>query len=380
MSEHLETAIDAKEQQLNTQTPLQEPTEQQGKPKKKGSGEVLLGIALGVLITLLIISSVLLCIRLLEYAKVDEREVSLSSNMSKTLNVFALEYENEAGEIVIEGSDGEKVLAPGASVEYTVRIRNTDKIALDYALKPQVSFLSGVELPIEVRLINQDLEYIVGSATEWVPMSELNSIEYGETLLAGESTEYHFQWRWPYEWGDDAYDTWLGSSTLDGGVGANMAFAIHASANTDTDLNGGPFGYQTKDVIYILIFILLLIVAIVLLIIRLARKKTKPAPVVVAVPTPVTVLKNFTFDTFMTDHMNVIRVEEFASSYEAGEVVSLETLQQKGLMNPRATTLKILARANCELQKPLIVETHSISAEAKRAVLKAGGEVRIVKK
>ena len=117
MSEHLETAIDAKEQQLNTQTPLQEPTEQQGKPKKKGSGEVLLGIALGVLITLLIISSVLLCIRLLEYAKVDEREVSLSSNMSKTLNVFALEYENEAGEIVIEGSDGEKVLAPGASVE-----------------------------------------------------------------------------------------------------------------------------------------------------------------------------------------------------------------------------------------------------------------------
>ena len=348
--------------------------------------DVLIWIVLGLLIVLLLISSIVLALRLAEYSKVDERVLSISSNMDETLDVFALEYQNDSGEVTIKGADGDKVLAPGAVVEYSIRIRNTDKVAIDYLLVPKVNFLSDIKLPIEVRLIGPGEEYIVGSATEWVEMEQMNAVERKETLVAGESIEYYFQWRWPFEAGNDDYDTWLGSNVDNLDIGAEMSFGVHATANTDVELNGGAFGYRTPDVTYIIIFIVLLVAAITLLVIMLVRKLLADRSVPVAIaepapePEPVYVFDPDAINVSMTGHMNVIRLEELEASFEAGETVNLETLQQKGLMNPKATTLKVLSRTGYELQKPLILETHSISAEAKREVLRAGGTVHIIKK
>ena len=376
----------AEQEQLNTQEPVQETLMPQ-----KAKSSVLIWVVLGILIVLLVLSAVLLTVRLTEYAKADDRTVLLDSNIDESFDVFAIEYKNDSGEVTIQGADGQKVLAPGSAVDYTIRLRNTDRVAIDYVLSPKVQFLSDIVLPIEVRLIGAGEEYIVGSATEWVPMEQLAQVQLHQTLMAGQSMEYYFQWRWRFESGDDAYDTWLGSNAVDMEVGAQMAFSIQASANMQADLNGGWFGYQTTDVLYIILFILLLIAAITLVIIMIVRKygsapalPTEPAPIPGLEPEPEPV-PAYLFDPNalmigMTDHMNVIRLEEIAPHFEAGEVVNLAILQQKELMHPKATTLKVLSYANCDLQKPLIIEAHRVSAEARKVILAAGGTVRIIKK
>lgn len=371
MSEKFETALTAEEEQLNND-------ENASRSKR----EVLIWVALSILAVLLIVSTVVMILRLTEYSKVDDRIVSLSSNMDETLNVFAMEYQNDSGEVTISGADGDKVLAPGAVVDYTIRIRNTDRTAIDFLLAPKVGFLSDITLPIKVRLIGPGETYIAGSATEWVDMEQLNQIEQQQTLLPNEVVEYVFQWQWPFESGNDDYDTWLGSHVGDNAVGAELSFSIHATANTDAALNGGIFGYRTNEVFYLILIILLLIAAIVLLIIRLCKKLQEPAPEPVAEPEPVFVPMPDAPPALtwgMTDHMNVIRLEEFEPYFEAGETVTLEALKQKGLMNPKANSLKVLAYSGCVLQKPLTVETNRISAEARKAVIKAGGSVRIIK-
>ena len=68
-------------------------------------------------IILLLLSFVLLGIKLAEYAKIDEREVLLKSNMDAEMDIFSVTYKNATGNIIIEGSDGEKVIAPGSAVE-----------------------------------------------------------------------------------------------------------------------------------------------------------------------------------------------------------------------------------------------------------------------
>ena len=76
--------------------------------------------AFAILVILLILSIVVLFLRLHNFAEVDERAVSLRSSMDESLNVFAMEYQNDTGEVTIQGKDGEKVIAPGAEVEYTL--------------------------------------------------------------------------------------------------------------------------------------------------------------------------------------------------------------------------------------------------------------------
>lgn len=394
MSDKIETALNA-EEQLNTELPQDEGAEsaeaqepEQGAPKKGGNVDKLLWVVLSILGVLLIISAVVLSLRLVDFAKIDDRELSLSTNMDETLNIFAMEYKNDSGEVTIQGAEGDKVLAPGADIEYTIRIRNTDKTALDFRFSPDVHFLSDIELPLEVRLLGPDEKYIIGSAAEWVPMSEINEFEHAHTLRSGECVEYYFQWRWPFESGNDQNDTWLGNNTLNTEVGAQLAFSIHAVANTDAELNDGIFGHHTPDVFYIIVFIVLLIAAIVVLIItvvRYFRKKLAPAPEEpVAEPEPIPEPEEEEMDAetlarAMMASKNIIRIDVLDANFEDGAFINLDVLKRKGLMHPEATTLKILSKGHYVLGKAFTVETHRISDEARRVILRAGGDVRIMK-
>lgn len=272
----LEESVQTEEKQLNIEESTEQPTEPPKKPIR--TIETLIWVVLGLLAALLIISCVVLILRLADYAKVDEREVKLTTNMDESFDVFSVEYESEAGDVTIKGAEGEKVLAPGAEVEYTLRFRNSDNVAIDYQLVPQVSFLSDIAIPIEVRLIGPDHEYLAGSPTEWVDMSELNDVTCNQTLLPSQSVEYYFQWKWPFESGNDEYDSWLGSNVGDMDVGAELSFGVHSVSNTDAKLNGGIFGYQTPDVIYLFVIMALLIAAVTLLVIHVVKKYKAASP------------------------------------------------------------------------------------------------------
>ena len=59
--------------------------------------------ALVILIIATILSAVLLAIRLVDYIKVDDREVLLKSNLDTALDIFSIKYENASGEITVSG-------------------------------------------------------------------------------------------------------------------------------------------------------------------------------------------------------------------------------------------------------------------------------------
>ena len=58
------------------------------------------------------------------------------------------------------------------------------------------------------------------------------------------------------------------------------------------------------------------------------------------------------------------------------EVISLDVMRSRGLVRSRQARVKVLG--NGELQKKLVVEAHAISAGARAAIEKAGGEVRLL--
>ncbi|QDU30459.1 50S ribosomal protein L15 [Anatilimnocola aggregata] len=71
-----------------------------------------------------------------------------------------------------------------------------------------------------------------------------------------------------------------------------------------------------------------------------------------------------------------VNISEFQDLFEAGEEVSIETLQGKGLLKKRFDLLKVLG--NGELTKKLNVSAHRFSEAAKEKIEKAGGTATVV--
>ncbi len=69
-----------------------------------------------------------------------------------------------------------------------------------------------------------------------------------------------------------------------------------------------------------------------------------------------------------------ISLSTLDSCYEDGEVVSLESLKEKGVVKGKDVQVKILN--NGEITKKLAIEGIKVSATAKEAVEKAGGSVK----
>ena len=244
---------------------------EKNKNNKKGRRSFV--VALIILLLLTLFSGILLTDNLIDYVMEDDKEVMLQTNYDEYLELFEISYSNDAGEVTVMGTDGQKVVAPGTSVEYTIRLRNTENIALDYILEPRVEFTSEYEIPIEVRMIDEDMNYLLGDATTWVPIADMNAVTAERTILKGESEEYIFQWRWVFESGNDEYDTLLGSSAVTQEVGLEVSVRLQAAANTSVEVNGGPFETELGDVLVIGFIVFLLLLAIILLLISAARRK-----------------------------------------------------------------------------------------------------------
>lgn len=347
--------------------------------------------ALAILTILLILSAIVLFIRLHDYVKVDDREISLRSSMDDSLDVFAMEYRNDQGEITIQGNDGEKVVAPGTDVEYTLRLRNTDTIALDYTFLPELEYLSQYHLPIVIRLLNHEDEYVIGNETTWVPLSDIQQVECQGTLMKNETAEYVFQWKWPFESGNDSYDSFLGSLTNDTKVGVNLSFNIHAEANTDIAANGGIFQSPIGTILVISILFILLGTVIVLLLLYILRRVSAGAhaepmivevPVIQTVEVPVIVkeappIVSEPRKPGFCGKMTYINIDTFEHLFHSGDRVTIGILKEKGVIPKSAKQMKVLARSAETLDKALIVETQGISKNAEAAICRAGGRVII---
>ena len=243
----------------------------------RGTAQKGMWVAIALLAILLLLSLILLTVRLYDFVNIDERAVSLKTNMHSDLDIFSITYKNASGDIVVDGQNGEKVIAPGVHIDYTVRLHNVDDVAIDYMIRPKVEFTSEYKLPILVRILDTEMNYLVGDQKTWVKIEELNNAKIDSTLGEDKTAEYIFQWKWAFESGNDEFDSMLGSEAVNKDIGLTVDFSVTALTNTNFVEKGGIFGDGALSTAVTYTFIPLLIAALVLLIVMLVKSGKKKA-------------------------------------------------------------------------------------------------------
>ena len=82
-------------------------------------------------------------------------------------------------------------------------------------------------------------KYIIGSETSWENVLNVSPERVNETgeLSVGNKMPYEFLWQWPYEHGDDAFDTMLGNLAVDEDL--TLTVEINVLATADEYADGG---------------------------------------------------------------------------------------------------------------------------------------------
>ena len=129
--------------------------------------------------------------------------------------MFHAAYRGASGEgYTVQSADGDDVIAPGTEGTYNIRVRNTRDVEVYYSLVIG-GYLSdkdsGLPIPILVRMKGASGEYVIGAENLWVPLEELRDVTDAGSLKADQSRVYTLEWKWPFESGNDAYDTLLGN-------------------------------------------------------------------------------------------------------------------------------------------------------------------------
>ena len=221
------------------------PAEQEQETKRKKSRGTLLWVILAILIFFFILTSIILGSRLYDLATRDQYTVDLGvGELDGGIELFRIEYENELGEITVQGVNGENVVAPGTAVNYDIRLRNNDEMVIDFVMLPVVEFLTGDPVPVEFKIMDDYGNYILGNENTWVSSDEMNALEHRASIHPGEVFTYHVSWQWVFEVSEDqdAYDTFLGTQNGQILPGVRVGIETEAVAN--------PY-VTTKDVTHV---------------------------------------------------------------------------------------------------------------------------------
>jgi hypothetical protein len=145
----------------------------------------------------------------------------------------------EDSNVTVLSSKGDDVIAPGTQGEYTFRLKNTEDVELYYSFV--IDGLLSVEnsehlIPVQVRLKGAEGDYLIGSDDAWEDIVNLHDISDAGTLKGNSSRYYTLEWQWPFERGNDVFDTMLGNGelTLDGSPDATFGQEINFSLQIET--------------------------------------------------------------------------------------------------------------------------------------------------
>ncbi len=217
---------------MSVDTPAKETTQTETKSKKRRGTWLL--ILLLIILILFLLSTIILGARLYDLATRDKYTVDLGLGEPEgTIELFRIEYSNEKGEVTVQGLNADNVVAPGTSVGYDIRLRNNDDVIIDFLMTPTVEFLTGDEVPVEFKIMDDYGNYILGSDTEWVDSDGMNQLAHKGSIHPGEVFTYHVRWQWLFEVSDeqDDYDTYLGNQDGELVPGVVVGLETQASAN-----------------------------------------------------------------------------------------------------------------------------------------------------
>lgn len=174
------------------------------------------------------------------------------------VEIFRVSYENGEQTITVKSDGGDKVIAPGTGNSYTFKLKNTGNVALDYTVEIDAYFTpSGIEIPLIGRLNRYDGEWIVGSQEAYAAVSALDAAEDSATLGAGNYTYYTLDWVWPFENGNDEWDTLLGNMAEEQDICFTIVIKTTAMESADPDDDSGITPPKTGDNADLALWILL---------------------------------------------------------------------------------------------------------------------------
>lgn len=208
--------------------------EEKTETKRKKSRGTLLWVLLVIILFLFLLTTVVLGSRLYDLATRDQYTVDLGmGELDGSIELFRIEYENESGEITVQGLNADNVVAPGTTVSYDLRLRNNDDVVIDFLMTPTVEFLTGDDVPVEFKIVDDYGNYILGSDESWVDSHAMNALAHKGSIHPGEVFTYHVTWQWVFEVSDDqdAYDTYLGNRNGEIRPGVRVGIETEAAAN-----------------------------------------------------------------------------------------------------------------------------------------------------
>ncbi len=213
-------------------TALQEKENETKKRKKHRSPWLIL--LLIIFIILFLLTTIVLGSRLYDMATRDQYTVDLAVDAPEgAIELFRVQYENELGEITVQGSNGVDVVAPGTTVSYDLRLRNKDDVIIDFLMTPTVEFLTDDPVPVEFKIVDDHGNYVLGSDSQWGGAEAMNALQHKGSIHPGEVYTYHVSWQWVFEVSEeqDAYDTYLSNQNGEILPGIKVGVTTDASAN-----------------------------------------------------------------------------------------------------------------------------------------------------
>lgn len=158
------------------------------------------------------------------------------------IELFRVSYENGEHVITAVGARGQEIVAPGTENDYTFNLTNTGNVSIAYRVSATAVLSDGqnrFDIPLKLRLSDYTGRYLIGGADSWADFESLGTFSESASLAAGHYTAYTIEWQWPYEWGDDAFDTMLGNLAVDRNLVLTVTINVSAEASSDPNEPGG---------------------------------------------------------------------------------------------------------------------------------------------
>lgn len=156
------------------------------------------------------------------------------------VEIFSIHYDNESGETTVRSQDDMKVLAPGVGSSYTFELENTGNVSLDYTMEMDAWFShQDYPIPVVARVTDSTDNYYLGSEEKMLDVLRLSEVKAAGTIAAGYVRAYTLEWEWPFERGDDEYDTMLGNMAVDEDITLTIQIRTTATCNEDPQAPGG---------------------------------------------------------------------------------------------------------------------------------------------
>lgn len=185
------------------------------------------------------------------------------------VDIFRLTYDNESGEVTVGGAsdNSDDLIAPGTSGAYRFYLENTGDVPLHYTMNME-AWISGTDLniPVKASVVSHEGEYLLGNRDEKAEVLALNTVEDSGALGVDKLSAYTLEWEWPFEQGDDTYDTMLGNLAVDNNLALTIRINTTATYNDNPeDEDAGLDNPQTGDRIPMQLLVCVIVLMLILM-------------------------------------------------------------------------------------------------------------------